>query len=162
CLVIVLLPSLFIAIIIRFLPKSFFDANKRFFKKSEKNKEFYIRIGIKNWKDKIPDFGQTVNFKKDKFIKPNSLEYVEKFISETCYAEVLHISCCVSALISMWLTLLILPSYCFFTMALPIAVVYVLFNMPSIMIQRYNRPRLMEHYTKLKGRSEQYDNNYSL
>lgn len=142
----VLLPSLFVAIAIRLLPKSWFDYNKKIYKVSEKEKNFLVKIGIRKWKDKIPELGGTAGFKKDTLSDGNNVTYLKKFITETIYGEVLHICCIIFALLS----LLFVPKAIVFSMALPIAIIYSLLNIPSILIQRYNRPRLIKQLTRLE------------
>lgn len=142
----VLLPSLFPAIIIRLLPKDWFDYNNNIYKVSEKEKNFLVKIGIRNWKDKIPELGGTAGFKKDSLANGNDILYLKKFISETVYGEVLHICCIIFALLS----LLFVPRHLVLTMALPIAIIYSFLNIPSILIQRYNRPRLIKQLTRLE------------
>lgn len=142
---IVLLPSLFCAIIIRMLPQKWFVPENKIYIVKDKERQFLLSIGIKKWKDKIPELGQTVNFKKDKLADANSATYIRKFLIETCYAETLHISCCVTALIAMFF----MPDGNFWNISFPIAVIYSIYNLPSILIQRYNRPRLIAQLKRL-------------
>lgn len=142
----VLLPSLFVAIVIRLLPKSWFDFNNRIYFVSEKEKNFLVKIGIRKWKDKIPDLGNTVKFKKSKLVDSKNTDYLKKFITETCYGEILHIFCILSALLSLFFV----PRAFVFKMALPIALIYSFLNIPSILIQRYNRPRLVKQLARLE------------
>ena len=142
----VLLPSLFVAIIIRLLPQSWFDYNKKVYHVSEKEKNFLVKLGVRKWKNKIPDLGSTVNFKKNELKNSKNTEYLKKFIQETCYGEMLHIFCIISALVS----LLFVSRNIFLTMALPIAIIYSMINIPSILIQRYNRPRLIKQLKRLE------------
>lgn len=150
---IVLLPSLIIAVLIRLLPKSWFDNKHKIFKVSKKERHFYEKIKIKIWKDKIPDLGQTANFKKDKLDNTNDPVYLKKFINETIYGECVHILCIISALLS----LIFVPKKLLLPMALPIAIVYICYNIPSIIIQRYNRPRLEVVYNRLIKTSKNLD-----
>lgn len=146
----VLLPSLVAAIVIRLLPKKWFNPNNKIYNVSEKERKFLMSIGIKKWKDKIPELGQTVNFKKDKLVDANNPKYIEKFLVETCYAESLHICCAIFALIFMCF----MPNGCFWNISFPIGIIYAMYNVPSILIQRYNRPRLkvqLKRLTKIQN-----------
>ncbi len=143
---IVLLPSLFIALIIRVLPSKWFDPNLKIYRVSDKERKFLVKIGIKKWKDKIPEAGKLVNFKKDKIEKPNDVEYLNKFLKEMCYGECLHICCIISSLIGMCF----MPNGCFWNISFVIAMIYSLLNVPSILIQRYNRPRFQAYVERLK------------
>lgn len=143
--VIVLLPCIIPAFLIRLLPKKWFNPDNKIYSVSKKETQILIKLGIKKWKDKIPELGQLVNFKKNKITETNNTEYIKKFIQETCYAETLHISCIVLSLAFMFL----MPNGCFWNIAFPIAVVFSLFNIPSILIQRFNRPRLKVQLKRL-------------
>jgi len=104
--------------------------------KWEKNGMFYTRLKIQFWKDKVPDASQYIKgmFRK-KLGVFRSKDYLEELILETCVAEFVHF-------------LLILASPVF-TMIMEGMVgyvgmgLYILGNIPFIVIQRYNRPRLV-------------------
>lgn len=147
---IVLLPSLFVAIVIRLLPKKWFNPDNKIYNVSEKERNFLLKIGIKKWKDKIPEMGQTVNFKKDRLVDANNVEYIQKFLVETCYAESLHLCCAISAFVAM----LFMPAGNFWNISFPIAIIYAIYNIPSILIQRYNRPRLKIQLKRLTKNNE--------
>lgn len=139
CLVIVILPSLLMHFITRALPKSWFNKDHKIYRVSQSERDFYLKLGVKKWKDKVPELGKVVNFRKNKLIDPKDPKYIEKFITETRYAEVIHILCAISSLILMWFV----PSPYVFTVGVPVGVIYAFLNIPPVIIQRYNRPRLM-------------------
>lgn len=151
--VIVLVPSLFCALLIRILPKSWFNSDNKVFKVGKKERNFYEKLGIKKWKDKIPELGQTANFKKNKIQYPNNPEYLKKFIQETVYGESLHFFCILTA----FLSLLLVPNHLILPMTLPIAIVYSVYNLPSLVIQRYNRPRLEILLKRVSSKTPQQD-----
>ena len=69
-----------------------------------------------------------------------SINYLETFARETCRAELVH-----------WVIILLLPL--FFVWNPPLGVLIMLplvvvLNLPFIMIQRYNRPRLVKILNK--------------
>lgn len=97
---------------------------------------FYERLGIRRWKDHLPDKSR---FTKRTFTKElwghGSQEDLTRLLQETCVAELVH-----------WVLLLIAPLMYWFVptpLGLCAAVLYGLSNLPFIMIQRYNRPRLV-------------------
>lgn len=135
----VLLPSLISLIVIRLLPKKWFNwTNKAYFvSKNEQN--FYVKMGVKVWKDKIPNcMGKVKNYQAENNGEMSS-EYLELFLRESCYGEALHIACVLFGLVGMFFV----PIHLVPRMTLPIWVVYAIYNLPSIIIQRYNRPRLI-------------------
>lgn len=121
------------------IPLSQFNPYSAFYriKKIEKNGKLYTGFfKIKKWKHLLPDGAKL--FKRG-FPKKNlencSIDYLETFTKETCRAELTH-----------WLQ--ILPSGIFFLWnvwwAGIIMIVYgLLANIPCILLQRYNRVRLI-------------------
>ena len=97
---------------------------------------------VNNWKNKLPDGSKILKegFSKNK-VDTMSLDYFKKFLIEVNRAELSH-----------WLQML--PAPIFFLFNLPIIgylmIVYaVLFNLPFIIAQRYNRPKLIRIINKL-------------
>lgn len=106
---------------------------------SRRETRFYEKVlHIKAWKDYIPSMGPFD--KKD--MKGDDAAYISMFILETVRAEVAHVLC-------IFVTLLLLlyhkQPYCAFIPAF-----YLAINIPCILIQRYNRPRL-ERVLKIHG-----------
>lgn len=126
-----------IAWILHAMPEKWFDDNKRIFKVFRKERKFYEKIGIKNWKDKVPETGQVCNFKKNKIASFNS-NYIKKFLIETCYAEVIHI-----AMLLIGLTVFfVIPFSESLNYSLWLFLINAILNIPPVLIQRYNRPKL--------------------
>lgn len=137
-----------IAFIIHKIPPKYFQADLKIFKVYKWERRFYEKIGIKKWKDRVPDTGELCNFKKDK-LKSTELDYLHLFLVESCYAEAIHIA---MALIGI-LDIFIWPiKYCL-NFTIPMAITNFLMNLPPILIQRYNRPKLMKLYN-FKVRSQ--------
>ena len=139
-----------VAFVIHKLPKKWFNPYNRFFRVFGFERGFYERIGIKKWKDKIPEMGQLCNFKKDKIASVNDNGYLFKFLEETCYAEVLHF---LSAVLG-FLVILIFPSRLASAYTLPVAAVNCFLQILPIFIQRYTRPKLIkifEHNQKINS-----------
>lgn len=102
----------------------------------EKDGLAYQRIHIQRWKDKVPDMSQYVKSAVRKKITVfRSAEYIETLILETCVAEFVH-----------WVLILVSPLFLIF-MDSPgnwgWTALYAACNVPFILIQRYNRPRLV-------------------
>ena len=102
----------------------------------EKNGEIYRRIHIHKWKDRVPDMSKHVKtmFAKE-IVSPRDPEYTRRLILETCVAELTHYMLIfISPIFTQHLT----GIYGYIGM-----IVYALGNLPFILIQRYNRPRLV-------------------
>ena len=62
----------------------------KIYKVSAKEKNFYEKIKIRRWKDKIPEIGHMTGFRKNKIEDPNNIEYIDRFLLEICYGEIGH------------------------------------------------------------------------
>ena len=120
------------------LPRKNFDYRSFPFAplKWEDGGRVYLKISIQRWKDKVPDMSQYVKSAFRKRITVfRSTEYLEELVLETCVAEFVH-----------WVLVLLSPV---FLILMPpntgwiAALLYAIGNMPFILIQRYNRPRLV-------------------
>jgi len=111
----------------------------------EKRGEFYQRVfRVKHWKKLLPELGDIVKsvFPK-KRIKEYTREYLQKYIFESCKSEVTHWSIIFSAfLFFLWSE---------FQPAVMIVIIAIILNLPYIIIQRYNRPRIMVMVENIEG-----------
>lgn len=136
--VFIFLLDAFIAWVIHALPQEWFDCNKKIFVVNKKERKIYEKLKIKSWKDKVPEMGQLCNFKKNKIASLDT-NYLNKFLTETCYAEIVHygmliIGVCIFFVYSIENS---------FNIALPLFLINAILQIPPIMIQRYNRPKLI-------------------
>lgn len=105
----------------------------------------YTRLRIQFWKDKVPDMSQYIKsvFRK-RITVFRSPDYLEDLIRETCVAEWVHM-----------MLVYISPIFLVLMDGVPGGIAmacYIVGNIPFILIQRYNRPRLimlMERQEKL-------------
>lgn len=119
----------------------------------EDSGKIYNRLGIRKWQNKVPDMSKIASsVMKPKMIKEHSTEQdIRYLLDETCVAELVHALQCVFGM------------YCMLLWrgagGIIFSILYVvLCNMPFIMIQRYNRPRLARLYEKMKNeRSQLYE-----
>lgn len=119
--------------------------------KWEKNGTVYEKLGVQKWKDRAPDMSKLVKKQVPKrfgWTCP-SAEQVRILIRETCRAEIVHAALCLCS-----------PVVCLFWRdagwgwGLLITFVYILGNLPFIVIQRYNRPALVALAARLTVREE--------
>lgn len=105
----------------------------------EKEGRIYKKIGIARWQGKVPDMSRILKG----LMPPKALagrpdrETLLVMVQETCVAELVHWLLCLAGLASLWLWpgaggLLCWLLYC------------LVGNLPFILIQRYNRPRLLK------------------
>lgn len=142
--VIAFLIDAIVAIIIHKLPKKWFNPYNKIYKVRNFERGFYENIGIKKWKDRVPEMGQLCNFKKDKIASINDNEYIYKFLQETCYAEVLHF---LSAILG-FAVIFVFPLKYMLYFPIPVAIVNCFLQILPIFIQRYTRPKLIKIYER--------------
>lgn len=127
------------AYIVHFLPEKFYNYKNFLFKttKIEKDGKLYKNIiFIDRWKDKIPEAGKFLGlhpFSKRHFVSKKK-EYVERFILETCRGELSHLLPFIFYPISLIWNPMIANIIMFLFV--------LIFNLPFILVQRYNRIRL--------------------
>lgn len=116
----------------------------------------YKKLRIDVWKRVLPDKSRYMR----KMVKKNlgedrSSKHIKRLIEETCVAELVH-----------WLLLLAGPLFRFFSnsvFGVIASILYSLSNVPFIMIQRYNRPRLIDFYLKILVREALvYENSHPI
>ena len=129
-----------IATIARLLPAKCADHTMKAYLVSAKEKKFYEKLKIRMWKDKIPEIGHFTGFRKNKLADPQSVEYVERFLLESCYGEIGHFF----SLFFGFTVLFLYPlSDVWFALAIPVAIVNFFLNLPSILVLRYNSYKLV-------------------
>lgn len=102
----------------------------------ERRGRAYRRLGVHRWKDLLPEAGAVLpgGFSKRR-LTGRSRAYFERFVLETSRAEVTH-----------WLPWILSLTFFVWT-PWPIAAIMVLYgavtNVPCILVQRYNRARLL-------------------
>lgn len=133
-----------IAFIIHKLPKKWFNPYNKIYRVWTFERRLYENLGIKKWKDRIPEMGQLCNFKKDKIASINDNNYIYKFLEETCYAEVLHF---LSAVLG-FAVIFVFPLKYVFNFTLPVAAINCFLQILPIFIQRYTRPKLIKIYER--------------
>lgn len=137
---------LLVLVLCRLLPRSFFSYKDFLYRSRswERCGNFYVtKLKIKKWKDHLPQYVATGGFSKRnlKSFKKIDKEYIDIFISETCRAEWNHCVCSLYCIVS------------FFINEWPFSIIFaaipVFANMPFLIIQRYNRFRLIKLYKKM-------------
>lgn len=131
------------------LPRCWFNEENFPYKpfKFEKNGRIYDRIGIKKWKEKLPDMSRIMRDMLPKKISFGATgESVGALIKETCVAECIH--CCLSVL--SFGIYFIWKNY----IGILLIAVFIVLNTPFILIQRYNRPHLIKLKKRLLKREE--------
>ena len=115
----------------------------------EKNGAVYEKLGIRRWQGKLPDMSCILPcLMPAKNLSGDYEERLPVMIQETCVAEIIHIAVSLLGLPCLW----IWPGVGGVTVT---AIFILLLNLPYILIQRYNRPRLIRLRQKLSARKKQ-------
>ena len=131
-----------LAFLIRRLPNDWFQRGRAVFSVSRRECALYCRMGIRRWKDRIPELGCFTSFHKDRVYHPQDNQYVARFIMECNYGVLIHL---VGALAGGAIALL-LPSVYALSVCLPIALVNAVLNLLPLFVLRYNTPKLETLY----------------
>lgn len=112
----------------------------------ERDGRLYERVGIRRWKDRLPEAGALYagGFSK-RDLRSRNRAHLERFAVETRRAEFVH-----------WLvfaTILVFPFLVIPVALAPNLVYAVVANLPFIAIQRYNRARLERIIARLDART---------
>lgn len=131
------------------LPRKLFNETKFPYKpfRFEKAGKVYERIGIRKWKTKVPDMSRIMkDMIPKRIIWGHTGENVQTLIKETCVAEFVHIALCVFGvgIYFIW------KNY----IGIILAAVFIICNLPFIIIQRYNRPHLITIRDRIYSREE--------
>ena len=139
-----------IAIVINKMPDRWFGVNNRLYRVSQKERELYKKLKVRLWKDKVWELGGIGGFSKKNLNEPLSAAYIERFLTESHKGVLTHRLGYVAG----FLTVLAFPNACALTVALPVALVNLYLNILPTVILRYNTPRLLSLYTRLKRKEE--------
>ncbi len=139
------------AAVCRGLPERWFPHDGKIFKVSVKEKRFYEKLRIRKWKEKIPEIGRLTGFRKNRVEDPKSLEYVERFLLEIRYGQVVHF---VSLFSGFLLLLFLFFPFGYFSIALPICLVNFGLHLLPIFTLRYNSYKLERLYEANKKHAD--------
>ncbi len=129
-------------------PERFLNPNAFMFRTRpwEDNGWIYRRIlRVHRWKEHLPEdvILFPAGFPKRR-LRGTDPDYLERFILETCRAELTH-----------WIPLVAWPLFWIFNplRVMPFMLLYALLsNLPCVIVQRYNRPRLLRALRKRRYR----------
>ncbi len=134
------------AFLIRRLPEKYFSADSQFFNVSLNERNFYKKIKIKKWKDKIPELGGFTGLHKSKVESKNDSVYLAKFLMESNYGVIIHIVNAITGFVILLLPISVLVT-------LPVALVNAVLTFLPTLVLRYNTPTLKFLYLKTKNKA---------
>ena len=127
----------FVATLVRqVMPEKWF--NEMDIKVSKKEMRFYEKLGVKKWKDLVPELGIFTGFRKNKIANPKSIEYVDRYILEINYGIYVHFV----SIFASFLIVFIYPLKYSLMFGIPVAIVSVILHLMPLFTLRYNLPKL--------------------
>ncbi len=123
----------------RILPKGAANHQLSIYFVSRKEKQFYEKLKIRSWKDKLPEIGHFTGFRKNKIAEPKSLEYLERFLMEICYGELGHFA---SIFLGFTILFFLMDLKIWLPISICVAVINAMLNIPFLFILRYNYYKL--------------------
>ncbi len=109
----------------------------------EQNGKLYDRLRIRKWKTRVPDMSKLLKNLPDKQIKRRiDAEGALLMVQEGCVAETVHWALMTVSIPCLWI----------WQYGIWMSVLFSIGNLPFILIQRYNRPRQLSLYRRLKDR----------
>lgn len=123
----------------RLLPKKWFRADLFPYRsfRFEQDGRIYDKLHIRKWQNKLPNMSKILPFMMPaKNLSGDYKKRLPRMLQETCVAELIHTLNC-------FVGLYCLKLYPGVGGVIILILYVVLFNLPFIIIQRYNRPRLM-------------------
>lgn len=130
------------------LPRSLYDPDKFPYRafRWENGGHIYEKLGVHKWKDHVPDMSRIIpGMVKKKAALARTPESMLILVKETCGAELIH------WLLIVFISPLVGQAFEGWMRAFA-AGAYALGNLLFVIIQRYNRPRLMEIYRRMEMR----------
>ena len=137
-------------ILINKMPDAWFGVENSLYHVSQKEKDFYKKIKVRRWKDKVWELGGLGGFSKKYLKEPTNPKYIEKFIIECNKGVLTHrLSYPIG-----FLAMLTLPGIYAFSIALPVAIVNLFLNILPTLALRYNTPKLQSMLKRLRRNEE--------
>lgn len=137
---VVLIDAIF-AFLTRRLPEAWFGPEAKLFSVGKGEKLFYRKTKINVWKKYVPEWGCFTGFHKDKLQSPAESSYLSRFLLESNYGVLGHITGALFGYLIM-----LIPILRPISVALPIAIVNMILNLLPTMILRANTPALRRLY----------------
>lgn len=143
--------DLIIAGIVSKCPIKWFDPDKKMYQVSKKERKFYEKLGIKNWKDKVIELGALSGFRKNKLREGSNPEYLYRFLIESnkgIWTHILNITLG-------FLLIFCLPLKYWLVISIPICIVNFVLGLLPTFILRYNVPKLKVAYERARRLEKQ-------
>jgi hypothetical protein len=141
-----------LALFIRTLPSKIFKETHSAYKMKPWEKQLYRRMGVRRWKNNLPQAGWMQGFSRKHLPNKIDIDYTKRFIWETCCAMFGHF---IMALTGMLAPLLVILPWAdnkkmWFVGLWCLAVFHFLIHILYVIVQRYNLPRFILLQERIK------------
>ena len=136
----VVLIDAILAIVTHRVPESKIDVLNKKYQVANSEKRFYEKLGIKKWKDHVPELGRLANFSKAKVEEPKNPSYTEKFLKEIIYGRWDHF---LSGILGFLIIPIFLPFSNSVWITLPVSIVNLILNFMCLAVLRYNFVKIL-------------------
>ena len=140
---VILIDGLGALIIRRLFPKSLFAPHRKIFTVSKNEYQFYRKLKIKSWKDKIPELGGFTNFHKNKLASASDQSYLERFLLESNYGVIIHIQNAIFGFLILFIPVCSSPS-----IWIPVFIVNFILSLLPVAVLRHNSYTLLRLYNR--------------
>ena len=148
---VVVVPTVILVLIVGNLPQKAYNPTKKIYHVFSFETKFYEFLGVRKYKDKIPELGkQLSNFDKSKIDRPDDPKYIFLFLTENCKGSLTHVVSILWGFVSVIPAIFIFPMPYILSMWLPAMLLNTTLHFISMSVLRYMRPRLLKLYNRLK------------
>lgn len=127
-----------VALIFSRLNNKFYNENRKIYNISKNKIRIYEKLGIKHWKDKVPELGALNHFSKSKIDAPKDNEYLHKFLIESIKGIKIHL---ISSILGFIVLIVPMPQT-WYQIGIYVAFTNFVLNIMPLMILQYNIPKL--------------------
>ena len=133
----------------RLLPASLFTPDKKAFRVTKKEHNFYNKLGIKHWKEKVPELGIFTGFDKGEIKSISEKDYLSRFLLEANFGVAIHLANAVLGFFILFIPFCSAPS-----IWIPIFAVNFVLNLMPVFILRYNTYILYRLYKRSQNHTK--------
>jgi len=130
-------------IIRRLFTSRLFSPNRKAFLVSKKEHLFYNKLGIKQWKEKVPQLGIFTGFDKGHIKSTSDKDYLYRFLLEANFGVIIHLFNAATGFVIAFIPQCSAPS-----IWIPIFVINLILSIIPVAILRYNTYVLFRLYER--------------
>ena len=131
----------------RLTPQKWYLPEKKIFTVSKAERNFYNKLKIKAWKDRVPELGGFTSFHKDSLESVSDREYLKRFLIESNYGVVIHLANALLGFVIAFIPFCSAPA-----VWIPVFAVNFVLSMLPVFILRHTSYTLLRLYKRSKNK----------